>query len=60
MSKIVYQSTRRYISEDLNLRQHCCENLKSGFRPVWDPFSNRTVYCSSDVLQFFVRPTTYH
>ena len=43
MLKTVYQSTRCYISEDLNLRQHCCENLKSGFRPVCDSFSNRTI-----------------
>jgi len=60
MSKTVYQSTRRYISEKLKLRQHCCENLKSGIIPVCDSFSNRTVYCSSDVLQSFTRPTNDH
>jgi len=28
-SVIIYQSTQRDIPEDLNLRQDCCENLKS-------------------------------
>jgi len=29
-SLIIYESTQRHIQEDLNLRQDCCENIKSG------------------------------
>ena len=28
-SVIIYQSVQRHISQDLNLRQHCCENFTS-------------------------------
>ena len=49
VGKYIYQSTRRNMSEDLNLREQRCENVKSRTH-LWEKWSEILTFVNCELL----------